>query len=184
MGTWTELVIQADETNANCFTGVLLLDNSSIVFNWITGVRGWSRGLQIKTGSIVTGPSMFISACRTHGCETAIGGAANLTSVKISGCSNSGLLATTNSTISADSAELVGLGSNGLNCSDNSCIDFEGGIIKTSTNNVLYAFDGGVIIAESEDVSATQVYYDSTATCSPARNTEGNGDGIMRGGPY
>jgi hypothetical protein len=126
----------------------------------------------------------FVSCCHQYGIMATNGGITNIRYGYVSGCNNAGLYAATGSTVSAAYCHVTGVGASGVYSIDGSWIDFTSGVIKAATNNVLYAGNGGGITATAEDVSSTQVYYDSTATCSPARDTQGNGFGNMRGGPY
>jgi hypothetical protein len=185
LGSWKQLVIQGDETETNCNNGIELYSAKISITNTL-GIRGWRRGILAADSSTVRADvfSGFVSCCYWFGFQATNGSMVDALGCYVSGCGYNAFRASRNSTIGATGAYATGIAAYSLRSEGNSWIDFTDGTIKASTNNVLYASDGGGITAEAEDVSATQVYYDSTATCSPARDTEGNGDGIMRGGPY
>jgi len=191
MGMWEGVVIQGDENHASCDYGIWMLNSPTISLKedgagyGTVGIRGWQRGVYAQNNAMAFLDYCFVSCCHQYGIMCTNGGIANIRYGFISGCNNAGLYASSGSTIGAAYCEITGVGASGVGCYDGAWIDFLNGVIKASTNNVLYASNGGGIKAPAEDVSATQVYYDSTATCSPARDTHtGNVFGLMIGGPY
>lgn len=182
LGEWTNLVVQGDPSVATCHNG-FDLQNSGLILTSPVGIIGWRRGLFATLNSGVFCRDIFISGCYWFGLTVTRNSSADARGLEVSGCL-SGIFCRRNAFVDAEDCNATGLGASGIHSADNSWVLFTTGTIKASLNEVLYAINGGGISAEAEDVSSTQVYYDSTATCSPARDTEGNGDAIMRGGPY
>jgi len=190
LGMWEGVIIQGDENHASCDYGIWMLNSPTILLRedgagyGTVGIRGWQRGIYTQNNAMCYADYNFVSCCYQHGVMASNGSVMNIRYGHISGCNNSGVYATSGSTASAAFCHITGVGNNGVYSFDGSWVDFNVGTIKAATNHVLYAGNGGGIKAPAENVAATQIYYDSTATCSPARDTQGNGYAIMRGGPY
>jgi hypothetical protein len=184
LGHWKDLVIQGNENNSSCDYGIWTLNSPLIRLGSTTGLRGWQRGIYAQNNAMVFADDAFISCCHQYGILANNGATVNFRWGYLSGCNNAGLYALTGATISASGAHVTGVGASGILSSDGSWIDFGGGSIKHATNHVLYTANSAGMLAQAEDVSASQVYYDSTATCSPARDTTGNYGAVMKGGPY
>jgi len=184
MGLWRSLVIEGDETNVLCRYGIEMEDSSNCAVNATVGIRGWKRGFYIQKNATGSMTNTFISACYETGLYLELGGVSYADGIRISGCDGSAIYASDGSVVHAQDCEITGVGSAAVYSINGSWVDVVGSKIKASSDSVLYAANGAGITATAEDVSETQVYYESTSTCSPARDTEGNGDGVMRGGPY
>lgn len=185
LGLWKDLVLAGDPDDSDCDYGIWLLNSPTIALGDTIGIHGWQRGIYAQNNSMAFADYTFISCCHQHGVMSNNGATINVRYANISGCSSSGIFAYTGATISANNGNVTGCGWASIYALDGSWIDFTNGYALNNHNGVIYADNLSGVKAPEEDVSVSQVRYESSSLRYPTKIEGINARGaVCIGGPY